>query len=65
MIDTVDDLKLGPTEIITFINNLPALDLTKILNNIDAMSQCIGIDAKWQLTCDSCGSDITAFFRFG
>ena len=53
------------TELENIITNLPALDLQKILNNIDKLNQKIGLDNILYLTCPKCGEEVTTFFRFG
>ena len=64
-IDTVDSEKKAEHELEQIITNLPALDLQKILNNIDKLNQQIGLDNILYLTCPKCGEEITTFFRFG
>ena len=64
-IDLVDGEKKSETELEKFITNLPALDLQKILNNIDKLNQQIGLDNILYLTCPKCGEEVTTFFRFG
>ena len=64
-IDLVDGDKKNDHELETFITNLPARDLQKILNNIDKLNQQIGLDNILYLTCPKCGEEITTFFRFG
>lgn len=64
-IDLVDGEKKSETELDNIITNLPALDLQKILNNIDKLNQQIGLDNILYLTCPKCGGEVTTFFRFG
>ena len=64
-IDLVDGDKKPEYELEQFITNLPALDLQKILNNIDKLNQQIGLDNILYLTCPKCGEEISTFFRFG
>jgi predicted RNA-binding Zn-ribbon protein involved in translation (DUF1610 family) len=64
-IDTIDGEKKSEHELQTFITSLPAIDLQKILNNIDKLNQQIGLDNILYLTCPKCGEEITTFFRFG
>lgn len=64
-IDTVDGEKKSEHELENIITNLPALDLQKILNNIDKLNQQIGLDNVLYLTCPKCGEEINTFFRFG
>ena len=64
-IDLVNGEKKPEHELEKLITDLPALDLQKILNNIDKLNQQIGLDNILYLTCPKCGEDITTFFRFG
>ena len=64
-IDLVDGEKKSEHELENIITNLPALDLQKILNNIDKLNQQIGLENILYLTCPKCGEEITTFFRFG
>lgn len=65
VIDTVDGVKLDSVRLESFINKLPALDMTKILNNIDTLNACVGLDSTLNIKCKSCGGDIQTYFRFG
>ena len=64
-IDLIDGEKKTETELENIVTNLPALDLQKILNNIDKLNQKIGLDNILYLTCPKCGEEVTTFFRFG
>ena len=64
-IESIDGNVLSSTELEATINNLPAADMTKILNNIDEINQSIGLDNVLFLTCPKCKSDFQNFFRFG
>jgi hypothetical protein len=64
-IDLVDGEKKSEHDLENIITNLPALDLQKILNNIDKLNQQIGLDNILYLTCPKCGEEVTTFFRFG
>ena len=64
-IDLVDGEKKSETELENIITNLPALDLQKILNNIEKLNQQVGLDNILYLTCPKCGEEVTTFFRFG
>lgn len=64
-IDLIDGEKKSETELENIVTNLPALDLQKILNNIDKLNQQIGLDNILYLTCPKCGDEVTTFFRFG
>ena len=64
-IDTINGEKKNEHDLETFVTNLPARDLQKILNNIDKLNQQIGLDNILYLTCPKCGEEVTTFFRFG
>lgn len=64
-VDTIDGEKLSITDLEGLLKNLPALDMTKILNNMDKLNQCVGLDTRLFLTCPNCGEDFVNFFRFG
>jgi hypothetical protein len=64
-IDLVDGEKKSETELENIVTNLPAMDLLKILNNIDKLNQQIGLDNILYLTCPKCSEEISTFFRFG
>jgi hypothetical protein len=64
-IDLVDGEKKTETELEKIITELPALDLQKILNNIDKLNQQVGLENILYLTCPKCGEEVTTFFRFG
>ena len=64
-IDLVDGDKKSEHDLETIITNLPAMDLQKILNNIEKLNQQIGLDNILYLTCPKCGEEVTTFFRFG
>ncbi len=64
-IDLIDGDKKDETELENIITSLPAMDLQKLLNNIDKLNQQIGLDNILYLTCPKCGEEVTTFFRFG
>jgi predicted RNA-binding Zn-ribbon protein involved in translation (DUF1610 family) len=64
-IDLVDGEKKSEHDLENIVTNLPALDLQKILNNIDKLNQQIGLDNILYITCPKCGEEVTTFFRFG
>ena len=65
VIDEVNGAKLAPEKIENYIQNLPAKDMTKIVNNIDALNACVGIDSSMYVDCPECGGEVRTFFRFG
>ena len=64
-IDLIDGKKLSAYELENWINQLPALDLIKIRNSIDALNEYIGVDNTFFVTCDECKEEIKSFFRIG
>jgi predicted RNA-binding Zn-ribbon protein involved in translation (DUF1610 family) len=64
-IDYVDGEKKPEHELEDFITKLPAMDLQKLLNNIDKLNTLIGLENILYVTCPKCGEEITSFFRFG
>lgn len=65
VIDTVDGAKLDPTKIETFVNKLPALDMTKIVNSIDELNLMVGLKNELVTSCKNCGGEVHTSFRFG
>ncbi len=65
VIDTVDGETYEQTKLETFINNLPAADMTKIVNSIDTLNELIGIDNTLFVDCNKCGGEVRTSFRFG
>ena len=54
-IDLIDGEKKSEHDLENIVTNLPALDLQKLLNNIDKLNQQIGLDNILYLTCPKCG----------
>ncbi len=65
VIDTVDGEKIEGTKLETFINNLPALDMTKIVNSVDELNAMVGIDNRLFVDCNKCGGEVETSFRYG
>jgi len=65
VIDLVDGEKLNSSKLETFINNLPAVDMLKIVNTVDKLNKSFGLDTAITLTCSNCGEEFNTFFRFG
>ena len=64
-IDTVDGAHLDTLQMEAFINKLPALDMTKILNAIEELNNLVGIDNSIIVNCSKCGGEVPTSFRFG
>lgn len=65
VIDEVNGVKLDPLKAESFINKLAAKDMTKIVNNLDALNALIGLDTSLFIDCPHCNSEVKTFFRFG
>jgi len=65
IIDEVNGVKLDQARIEAYINNLPAKDMVKLVNGVDALNACIGIDATLAIDCTECGGEVRTSFRFG
>ena len=65
VIDEVNGAKMSPDKLETYINNLPAKDMVKIVNNVDDLNACVGVDSKLIVDCPHCGGEVRTFFRFG
>lgn len=65
IINTVNGVKLTSTQLEAYINNLPALDMTKLVNAIDELNALIGIKNDLSVVCNRCGGEVPTFFRFG
>jgi hypothetical protein len=64
-IDTIDGSTLDAFKLETFVNRLPALDMTKILNAIEELNNLVGIDNSLTVDCKKCGGEVLTSFRFG
>ena len=64
-IDLIDGEKKSEQDLENIVTNLPAMDLQKILNNIDKLNQQIGLENILYLSCPKCNEEVTTFFRFG
>jgi endogenous inhibitor of DNA gyrase (YacG/DUF329 family) len=65
VIDTVNGTKLSDSQLEAYVNNLPALDMTKLVNSIDELNALIGIENDLIVNCTSCGGEVPTYFRFG
>jgi hypothetical protein len=64
-IDEVNGNKIPPERLEVYINNLAAKDMIKIVNNLDALNACVGLDSTLYLDCPHCGGEVRTSFRFG
>lgn len=64
-IATVDGVKYNYFDMEKIMQDLPARDMQKILNNIDLFQISVGLDTSFTLTCPKCGEDFMTFFRYG
>ena len=65
VIDEVNGMPLAPEKLETYINNLPAKDMTKIVNSVDKLNECVGLDGTIIVDCPDCGGEVRTSFRFG
>jgi hypothetical protein len=64
-IESIDGIKHNQYDMEKILNDLPARDMQKLLNNIDALNTAIGLDTIFEVTCPHCGLDFKTFFRYG
>ena len=64
-IDEVNGIKQDPISLENYINRLSGKDMMKILNNLDKINRCYGIDNTIFVDCPECGGEIETFFRLG
>lgn len=64
-IETINEEKLVGLALEDKLNKLPAIDMQKILNQIDKISGTFGLDSKLYVTCPHCGENVLTFFRYG
>ena len=65
IIDEVNGEKMDPLKLEGYIDKLPAKDTIKLVNAIDKLNACVGLDSTLFLDCPSCGGEVKTFFRFG
>lgn len=65
IIDEVNGNKLDPLKAEAYVSKLPARDMTKLVNTLDALNECIGLDTTLIVDCPQCTSEVKTFFRFG
>jgi hypothetical protein len=61
----VDGKKMDAFKLETFINNLPAMDMNKLVNAIDDLNALIGLENDLLVECSKCGGEVRTSFRFG
>jgi hypothetical protein len=65
IIETVNGQTLDELRLESYVNKLPALDMLKIVNRIDAMNDLVGVESSLIVTCGKCGGEVPTNFRFG
>lgn len=65
IINTVNGTKLTSSQLETYINTLPALDMTKLVNAVDSINALIGVENDLTVICSKCGGEVPTYFRFG
>jgi hypothetical protein len=64
-IESIDDIKYNQFDLERIVQELPARDMKKILNQIEKFQLCIGLDTLFTISCPNCGEDFLTFFRYG
>jgi hypothetical protein len=65
IINTVNGQKLAASQLESYVNNLPAMDMTKLVNAVDEINALIGIKNDLTVICSKCGGEVPTYFRFG
>jgi hypothetical protein len=65
VIDTVDGIKMDQNRLEGFVDKLPAMDMTKIVNAVDELNAQVGLDNDLIIDCNKCGGEVHTSFRFG
>ena len=63
-VEEVNGRKMSKLGIQEYINNLPMMDVQYLIQGIDKLTSCIGIDPTINFTCKECGVAGQASFRF-
>jgi hypothetical protein len=63
LIDTVDNQKLNPSSLETFVKKLPMRDVNVIIQTADKLNRGVGLDNSVLVKCGSCGYDAVTTFR--
>ena len=56
---------MNPDNIDTYINKLSAKDLYAIINRLDILNKCIGVDDRLVIDCEECGEEFVSRFQYG
>lgn len=65
IINTVNGTKLTASQLESYVNNLPAMDMTKLVNAVDEINALIGVKNDLTVICSKCGGEVPTYFRFG
>ena len=65
VINTVNGTKLTSSQLESYVNNLPAMDMTKLVNVVDEINALIGVKNDLTVICSKCGGEVPTYFRFG
>lgn len=63
-IDEVNGRKMSKFALQEYVKNLPMMDINFLLQKIAKLSDCFGIDPMISFTCENCGVESPASFRF-
>jgi len=64
VIDEINGRKLTKQALQEYIKNAQMLDVQYLLQSVNKLSNCVGIDPIINFTCKECGAEGTASFRF-
>lgn len=65
VIDEVNGKVMNPDNIDAYINKLSAKDLYAIINRLDTLNKCIGVDDRLIIECEECGDEFVTRFQYG
>ena len=63
LIDTVDGNKMSYIELQKLIRNMQLADYNTIIQKIEKLNSCFGLDKRIDFTCNKCGGEVLSFFR--
>ena len=64
-IESIDGIKYNQYDLEGIVSDLAAMDMQKILLQIDNLTATIGLDSSLYITCPNCGNEIATFIRYG